>query len=237
MTSDDLKFYSCANSPHDDVSTLGGAIDTTIRILNTTIFTSDYISVVSSSASDIQDLVVLGRDFGGQPKIERLTLSGTTVVKGRELFDTILDVRLSSAAIGTVTIKQLEADTTWYTIAIGEKGATSIFKYSYASEGEIVTRYDKVFLKNTAAGDLSTATLELTADESGSLQVGFSGTGGTLSIANRKTAPVGITFTDGSQSIGTLSAGSTIGIWFKQELEESALPDVSSYTLNVAGNG
>lgn len=235
MNSSDLKYYAAANRPLNDDDPIGGAIDLTTRILTTTIFNDYPVTVVSTSASDTQRLVIYGRDKGGYPRTENITLNGITSVIGKTIFDTILEVRLVSIAIGTITI--VNDDGLWYTIAIGEKGATSLFKYVTASEGQDITRYDKLFIKNTFNSDLTVGTLELTVDGSNSLQIGFSGFGGSLTSANRLTAPSGITFADGLHTIGTLSAGNTIGVWIKQLLLAGSLPDESDYTLNIVGTG
>lgn len=239
ISASDLIFYAAANRPLDDVSLVGGAIDIKTKILTTSIFANE-VEVLSSSASDTQSLYLYGRAKNGRKGIRVIQLNGTTVVADPFYFDQIFDIQLSSDAIGTVTIRKASTDVTFVTISAGSRGHTSLFKYSYASEGQTFTRYDKMFAKNTSGADSLYDASVLLIDESGNLTFGLdTSVNGNTSAANRKTAPSGITFYDLDTIVdvpGTdLASTARIGIWIKQVLRRRELPSNSDLVAAIAG--
>jgi len=227
----DLIFYPSASSPFDDISTTGGAINTAGRLMNAILTTREKLNYVSSSASDTTvEVTVRGLSFGGLDTIERITLNGTTVIKGKAEFRRILDIALSAAAVGTVTISKQSDSSSLRTVAAGITRYTTLFKFAYPLEGDDLVRYEKVFVKNTHGADaLSEAAIALVSDSS-VLSVGVAASqGDSVSIANRRTAPSGITFESADEYVditGTnLNAGSSLGIWIKQSLTEDQIID------------
>ena len=220
----DLVFYPSASSPFDDISTTGGAINTAGRLMNAILTTREKLNYVSSSASDTTvEVTVRGLSFGGLDTIERITLNGTTVIKGKAEFRRILDIALSAAAVGTVTISKQSDSSSLRTVAAGITRYTTLFKFAYPLEGDDLVRYEKVFVKNTHGADaLSEAAIALVSDSS-VLSVGVAASqGDSVTIANRRAAPSGITFESADEYVditGTnLNAGSSLGIWLKQTL-------------------
>src|SRR3989344_1853554 len=176
------------------------------------------------SASDTTvEGTVRGLSFGGLDTIERITLNGTTVIKGKAEFRRILDIALSAAAVGTVTISKQSDSSSLRTVAAGITRYTTLFKFAYPLEGDDLVRYEKVFVKNTHGADaLSEAAIALVSDSS-VLSVGVAASqGDSVTIANRRAAPSGITFESADEYVditGTnLNAGSSLGIWLKQTL-------------------
>src|SRR3990167_2960199 len=213
----DLIFYPSASSPFDDISTTGGAINTAGRLMNAILTTREKLNYVSSSASDTTvEVTVRGLSFGGLDTIERITLNGTTVIKGKAEFRRILDIALSAAAVGTVTISKQSDSSSLRTVAAGITRYTTLFKFAYPLEGDDLVRYEKVFVKNTHGADaLSEAAIALVSD-SGILAVGVAASqGDSVSIANRRTAPSGITFESADEYVeiasGTIPVNASFG--------------------------
>lgn len=238
IASSNLIFYASASKPMDDSSSVGGAIDLKTKILSTVEF-EDQIEILSSSSLDVQKLYVYGRAKSGHRAVRVIDLLGTTVVRDRFHFDTILDLRLTSDAVGTITIRKASTDVTFVSISAGSKGYTSFFKYSRSSEGQTRTRYDKCFLKNNHATDsLFNSSLYLSSvDEDVEFGLDLS-IDATLSSSNRLTSPSGITFSSDLTNTPTanLANGKAIGIWLKQTLLKNSLPESNDLVIAVGGS-
>ncbi len=65
----------------------------------------DTVTIVSAAAGDTQTATVYGLTVGGVGQSETLTLTGTTPVVGTATWSRILGVSLSSAAVGTITVR------------------------------------------------------------------------------------------------------------------------------------
>src|SRR3979411_2268578 len=100
-------------------------------------------------------------------------------------------------AVGTVTFRRQPAGATIYVIPIGERGTSALFKRSASGSG-ILIRYDKIFWRNNHATlTLNSALIRITADPDARIRQGIhTSTGDSATIANRLTAPGGITFVD-----------------------------------------
>lgn len=234
VSASDLVFYAAASKPLNDSDAGGGAIDLKTKIL-TAIEFDDSVSVVSSSVLDAQRLTITGRARNGLPIQRSIALDGTTVVRDRFYFDIVTDVRLNSDAVGTVTIKQFNSDTTFVSIAAGKRGWTSPFANAYPLERNNFERYDKVFLKNEHASvDLVLPAIKVSSEFE--MELGISAAvSDTLSIADRITSPADITFSDADSynSFATLAHGAHRGFWLKQILGGKTRPEDSSIVLTV----
>jgi len=110
VVSTDIVAYGSAVMPEDDTTTnIGGAIDTTTRVVFTDIAATGTVGVYSSDATDTQNVTITGRDSSGVIVSETLTLNGTTKVSGTQNFERILKIVLSAAAAGTVTVEDNQA--------------------------------------------------------------------------------------------------------------------------------
>lgn len=63
------------------------------------------VEVVSTNAGDTARCTVLGLDNTGAAAYELLDLNGTTATVGTQVFSAVLGLRLSAAAVGTVTVE------------------------------------------------------------------------------------------------------------------------------------
>ena len=239
----DLLPLGSASRPEDDTSTSGGAIDTGDRPSPMTLAADDDLEVVSSAAGDTtQQVTVTCRDTTGAIVTEQVTLNGTTAV----IFSTIgviervLKCVMDATAAGIVTLRRSVAGITVDTIPIGEVGFYGMFLKS-ASESGGTTRYEKIFWKNSHATlTLNSAELKLTADPSAKITAGAATTkDDSGSVANRKSAPGGVSFVDDNIAItvptGILAAGEAIGLWILMTLSADDSPLKTSHTTQLSG--
>ncbi|MFQ5702701.1 MAG: hypothetical protein ACE5HT_01630 [Gemmatimonadales bacterium] len=240
----DLIAYNALSRPEDDTSTGGGGIDIDNRPAFTPLAANDDLEVLSSAAGDTTQVVTVdGRDATGAFVTATATLNGTTAVilSPATTFERVLSVLLNADAVGTVTLRRSIAGATVYAIPIGERGASAFF-IAAASQSGAVTRYDKMFWRNAHGSlTLTTAQVQLTADPAAVIRQGVAATkGDTATIANRVTAPSGITFVDDSvqQAVPTNNLASTenIGVWIEQALAADNAAIRSTFTTELAGN-
>lgn len=241
IAASDLIALGSLSRPEDDTSTSGGAIDIDHRPEFTALTVNDQVEAVSSDGGDTtQQVTVYGRDATGAKVSDTKTLSGATPVVFTPTFERITKVVMDSDAAGTVTIRRDGAAGDLGTIPPGERGFYRMFLDS-ASESSQAVRYEKLFWKNAHGSlTLNTAAVELTADPDSKIEIGLAtAKDDSGSVANRKSAPGGITFVDDSvsQSVpgNTLAAGEGIGVWIKQTLAADNAPLKSSFTSQLSG--
>lgn len=237
----DLVEYLTANMPEDDASTSGGAIATTGRPDITQLTANSVIAAVSDGA-DTRTITVTGRLPSGVQDTEAIVLTGAVEVVGVKVFERFLKVVASAGdAARTVTIRQGAAGATRATLTPNETTRRILF-FGAASEAGASVRYEKTAWKNNHGTlALTTAQLTLTADPAAKFEIGVSAAkGDTVSVANRKTAPGGITFVDNgvAQSVptGDLGAGESIGLWYKLSLLAADAPQKTTVTSQLTGN-
>lgn len=237
----DLIFYSSASVPTDDASTTGGAIDQTMRVGGTQLSAAAKLAFVSDGA-DTRNVDIVGRLASGAVASETVVLNGATEVLSTNTYERFLSVKAqTTSATRTVTVKQGSGGTTVSTIPPNEKGFHIQFQKS-TSAASIQTRYEKQFgLNNNGTNSLLGANVTLTADPQAVIQIGLAtAVNDTGSVANRTTAPAGVTFVDDgvAQNVpGTdLAAGAKIGVWVQQTLAANAVAARSTFTLQLAGS-
>jgi len=243
IAASDLIPLGSASRPEDDTSTSGGAIDTGDRPSPMTLAANDDLEVLSSAGGDTtQQVTVTCRDTAGAIVTEQVTLTGTTAV----IFSTIgviervLKCVMDATAVGIVTLRRSVAGITVDTIPIGELGFFGTFLKS-ASESGATTRYEKIFWKNNHGTlTLNSAEMKLTADPSSKIKAGTAAAkDDSTSVANRKTAPGGVSFVDDNIAIsvptGILAAAEAIGLWIELSLTADDSPLKSSYTTQLSG--
>lgn len=236
----DLIAFASANMPVDDVATSGGAIDLLRRVVFTDLAADDDIEVISTAAGDTQNCTIKARDSTGVEKTETKALTGTTaaIFSTLGVVKSVQSVELASAAIGTITVRRSVGGLTIATIAIGERGFMRLFRGA-ASEAGATTRYEKFFWKNTHASlALLAAVVKQSADPSGKIQHGLAtAKDDTVSVANRKTVPTGVTFDDTNKNVpGTdLLNGQAIGVWLYMNLLANDAPIETTYTSEISG--
>jgi len=240
ITAAELIAYGAASRPEDDASTSGGAIDTQNRPEMTQLTANSVIAAVSDGA-DTRTLTVTGRLATGAIDTEALVLTGAVEVVGAKTFERILKLVLSGTdGARTVTVKQGSGGATRATIGPNELSRNGMFLKS-ASEASPVSRYEKFFWKNTNASlTLNDAEVELTADPAGKIKIGLATSkDDSGSVANRKSAPGGISFVDDNVAIAvptdTLAAGEAIGTWMEQSLLADDAAQKTTFTTQVSG--
>ena len=80
IVASDIVAYGSASMPDDDTPTgIGGAKDTSKKVVFTDISANDTVEILSSSGSDTtQTVTVFGRNTAGEIVSEAETLAGTT---------------------------------------------------------------------------------------------------------------------------------------------------------------
>ncbi len=242
ISATDLIWYGSANMPEADTGTGGGAIDTTVKVTFTDITPSGTVEALSSSASDTtQTLTISGLNVAGEAISEGHTLNGTNVVTFTSTFERILKAVLSGTTVGTITIRKTGAGGDLITLAPGLTSCRSIFINAVTPVSGTTYYYEKVFVKNTH-GTLSLTSSVITenADPSGLVEFGLAATlDDTVTIANRLTAPGGISFDSAAKNVANsqnLTAASAQGVWLKLTLAYTEVATKTSYTSRITGN-
>jgi hypothetical protein len=242
----ELVFYGSLDRPTSDNTITGGGIDIQNRPVFTQLGSNAALEVVSSAGGDVtQTLTVTGRDAASVYQTSTATLNGASAVQlsPATIFQRVLTVALSGTAAGTITLRKTSAGATLGTIPPGELGFFAMFINSYSS-GASQVRWEKVFLKNTDPTlALVLATVTLSADSVGGLITAGVGTAlnDTTTIANRKTAPAGISFAafgvpQGVPNSGSLTSGSAVSVWVCQALGVNQAVIDSTFAITVQGS-
>lgn len=236
----DLLVFSPANVPEDDATTSGGARSTTSRPTLTQLSAASVVAVISDGA-DVRDITVTGRLPNGTVDTEVITLTGAVEAVGAKTFERLLNVVASGTdAARTVEVREGAGGTVRATITPNETTRHIMFQQS-ASDAVPVARYEKQFwLNNHATIALTSSALMLTADPSAKIEMGVAtAIDDAGSVADRLTAPGGVTFVDDnvSQSVpgGVLDAGEAIGVWIEQSLAADDTPYKSTFTTRLSG--
>lgn len=241
IASTDLLLLGSLNRPLDDTSTSGGGIDVDHRPEFTQLAATDTLEVLSSSAGDTtQSITITGRNAAGAIISDTKTLNGTTVVAITGSFERVHSAVLSADTAGNVTVRRSSAGPTVGVIPAGERGFYALFQRS-ASEAAQAIRYEKIFWRNNHGTlTLTSADVTLTADPDSRIRIGLAtAVDDTGSVANRKTAPGGVTFSDDNVVLsvpgGNLAAGSAIGVWVEQNLPADDSPHRTTFTTRLRG--
>ncbi len=246
ITSSELKFYGSANMPEDDVSTSGGAIDTTVSVIFTDIAATDNVTVISDNAGDTMDITITGRLATGVIDTDVITLTGTTRAAGVKNFERILKIVLDSVATGTITVTR-DNSPTYTSIATLDPGILEARRLFYdsaaeASGGSSRDYYEKFFIKNTNSTlSLTNAVIAEYADPGANITFDLEdAVNDTNSISDRLgVAPSGMlgSFSGSNKTVpGTaLAAGSAIGVWLKLTLAAGTAAAKNTYTVRITG--
>lgn len=241
LTASDLIAYACANHPTDDTSLGGGGIDSTIRVAFTQLVVDDEVEAFSSSGSDTSVLTITGRKADGTFTSLGLTLTGTTAVASVIQFSVIYSVTYAGPAVGVLSLRRSPNGATICIVPAGEKGISMLFANAVSAVAQTI-RYDKFFWKNVnGLTSLLTGNVRIISDPDSRMRQGIAlAVNDSVTIANRLTAPAGITFVDDNidQAIpggGTLPAGSAIGVWVELTLPATDSEHKSTLTMQISG--
>src|SRR5579872_1195910 len=104
VSQNQLYFYGSANMPEDNVSTVGGALDTTKLVFFADISPNGLMDYVSSSSSDTAATITLtGLDATGVSQAETKTLNGTTIVNGAQTYERLMKgIAGGTTAVGDI---------------------------------------------------------------------------------------------------------------------------------------
>jgi hypothetical protein len=244
IVSTDLIAYAALSRPEDDVSTTGGAIDPDTRAALTQLAANSEIQALSDSSADTTPvLTVVGRKADGSIATATVTLNGTTAVTltPSTTFERVLKAYIDRDAVGKVTVRRVTGAVLIGEIPAGERGFVALFQRAI-SEASQTIRYEKIFWKNAHATlALNNAAVMLTADPSSKIRIGLAAAkGDSATIANRKTAPGGITFSDDNVSLsvptGGMAAGEAIGVWIEETLAAADAPVRSTFNTQLTGD-
>ena len=261
----DIIVYGAANMVEDSTSTVGGAIDKTIKILDQDmgdVGGTDTVDVVSDNAGDTtQTVTITGRDASGIIQTEVLSLAGTTPDTGVQSFERILKIVVSATYIGTLTVSENSGSATLVTlegtgaapggVAVLENRRPFYNAEAEASGGSAVTLYEKVFIANTHASlALLTATTEMTFDGTASI-IDYDlavAVNDSVTEPNRLTEPAGgdmlgaPTWDDAVKivpggNLGDRVTGTAdhIGVWMRMSMAAGQAPQNTFVTFNVVG--
>jgi hypothetical protein len=232
--------FSSASEPTDDVSTTGGAIDTTSRP-ELTQFTGAARLSLTSDGTDTRSVTIDYRDATGALLQEVLALTSAVEKLSTATMSRIERISIATTdAARTVTLRQGTGGTIIGTITPNEKTRHIRFRNS-ASAGTQKIRYEKSFWRNgDATLTLLSPSVLLTADPAAKIRIGVAATyGDTATIANRLTAPAGITFVDDNiaptMPSGGIAAGGAIGVWEEQTLAINDVAQTSTFTEQLSG--
>lgn len=246
ISSDDIRFYGSANMPEDNVSTSGGAIDLTTKVIFSDIATTDNVTVISTSVADTGNITITGRLASGIISAETLGMTGTVRLVAANNYERILKVELASAPSGIITISR-DNSPTYSQIATMESGVTTVRRLFYDSSADVSggsarDYYEKIFVKNVNATlALSNAIVIEQADPSAYTTFDLeSSKGGSNSVASRlDTVPSSMlgSFTSANKTIpgGYLGSGEACGIWIKLSLASGVAASKSTITYRITG--
>lgn len=241
VANSDLVIYMALNKPTDDTGTAGGDINSSIRATFTDPSSAATIKFVSTSAVDLQNVAVTGRNAGGSIVSETLAINGTTTVTSSNIYERILTCVLSSGAAGVITASgngvNKVAD-----IPIGESGFCRPFYDATSSISTTKTLYAKVFVKNNnSTSTLENATvIEVSSGLYSKIDFGLEDSKqSNQTVTNRTTAPTGI---GGGFGVGpsgmvgsTLAAADYQGMWLKMSLGAGESAANSFYEVQISG--
>lgn len=240
IVASDLVAYCSANMPNDDTSTSGGAIDPLRRIDFTQLAANDTIQALSSSGADTMNLTVTGRKTDGSVASETIALNGVTPINFANTYERIIKAELASAPAGSVTVRRTTGPVTIRVIPAGERGFLAIFRQLASDPVSQKDYYCAFFWKNTNGSLALTASyIKENSDPvnrvTHALAVALDDS---TSVANRITAPGGLTFDDADKNVPNsqnLSAGSAIKVWLRLRLPGGDAANKATYTSEIDG--
>jgi hypothetical protein len=243
VVASDIVIYASVNMPTGDTGAAGGDINSGVRVVFDDIVPTSLVEVVSDSGNDTQNVTIVGRDSAGLIQTDTFALSGTTAVSGAQLFERILTATLDGVATGSITFRETVTNTGIAVIYPTESGFRRPFYNAIANPagGADKTLYEKVCIKNNnETNALLTATVtEISSGLYNIVQFGLEPTlQATESVADRTTAPTGVTYYGAAASGvagGDLSSLSWQGTWLQLTLTAGTAAQNSYYQLRVQG--
>lgn len=244
----DMIVYGSANMPDDDSGVnVGGAIDTSVRLVFTDISPAGTVEVNSNNAGDVtQNVTITGLDASGVLVSEVLgPLTGTTYVTGSQIFERIMKMEVDAAHVGTLGLRETGPGDTLISAEPGVNEVRRLFYNAAADEtgGDERRYYEKVFMKNTHATlALTSAVISEVSDPLAvvnfAVESVLNGTDTNGATNNRLVAPAAYTFDNAAKAVAnsgnhTPSAGQ--GVWLELVLPAGTSPAKSTWTFKESG--
>lgn len=242
LASEIVIYGSTVMAEDDTTGSVGGSINTAIKMEFTDISPSGTVEMLSSAVGDTTQTVTIHyRDTQGVLTSEQKTVNGTSVVAFTSTMERIMKVVMSATATGTVTIRKSSVGATLVTM---EPGITQVrrpfYNVSAPATGSKIYM-EKVFCRNNnTTTALTSATIAEQADPSTKITFAVAPTlEDTATTTNRITDSTALTFDNTTKSVansGNLTATSAQGVWLKLSLNDTDVATKTTYTLRVQGN-
>lgn len=251
VTANDLVLVGCQYHAEDDSSQQGGSIDKgkLLSFSNQDIQSPDEIEAIASVAITAT-ITIYGKSAVGASISETLTFSSEAGPKTTALeFERVTKVVVASGSIpasATVTIRRESDDAeilTLYGSSVSPSG-TEVSEVRKMFLGATIpatgsnTYYEKAYYLNAHDTDtLGLSEVSEFADPAGRFTFAIEATAdGSSVIANRLTAPSGLTFDNAAKSFGNLNAGEAIPVWVRLVLPSTESPQKTSFTKRLSGS-
>jgi len=241
----DILLQGATNRPEDDTSSAAGARDATARPLDQQMTATETLELVSDNAADTMNATIRRRLPSGVIQQEVVAVNGTTPVTiPNGDAKRIVEYFLASAPTGSVSLRtQGGAGTTYHTINPGEVRGFELFPNAQAdvSGGSPRIFYAAVYDYNGHATEaLLAAVTRSVADPDARFRFGNApAQGDVAALANRRTAPAGVTFVEESndQAIPGTDLGGTAAIcrYLEMTLAAGDTAGISTFDLEIEG--
>jgi len=248
VVANDIRIYAAVNMPEDNSSTVGGAVNTGIRVVFEDVHVTGPIKCSGSDTAGSGELLVRGRNAAGSIISETVTINGTGFTNTSNSYERLLDIRLNHSMSGSVVTTY--SNITGALIATLQEGVSGVRRPFYdaaadSAGGAERIFYEKVFVtnQNDVNALLSAQITEVASGLNAEINFGIeSGTEGAQTVARRTgtdAVPTGVTtFGAGPVSFpGTdLGTNENRGLWLQMTLAAGASATNSFYQFSVTGN-
>ena len=247
-----LVLYGSATMPDSDAPlTIGGAINTKIKVEMTEIAPSGRIEMISVAGQSGYNLDVAFRRTNGVAATELKNINGATIVTFAATMERILKIVASTSIhTGLITLRKLSSGTTLGTLPNGVSQIRRPFYNAVAPDSGTRSYYEKVFFKNTHGTlALTAASIIEQTDPSGKITFALDGAAAACPLnmtinngAFSRLVPPSArisAFSNATKAVrrsGTFTQGSYQGIWLRLLLTNTDAATKTSYTIKCKGN-
>ena len=248
VVANDIRIYAAVNMPEDNSSTVGGAVNTGIRVVFEDVHVTGPIKCSGDNTAGTGNLFVRGRNTAGSIISETVAINGTGFINTTNSYERLLDMRLNHSMSGSVVTTY--SNITGALIATLQEGVSGVRRPFYdaaadSAGGSSRTFYEKVFVtnQNDVNALLSAQITEVASGLNSEIDFAIeSGTEGGQTVPRRTgidSVPTGVTvFGAGATNFpGTdLGANENRGMWLQMTLAAGASATNSFYQFQVTGN-
>lgn len=247
LSTGEIQFYGANMHPNaDQVGGVGGAINSGIRITFNDISSNGVVEAISTSASDIYNVVVSGRDSAGILQGETLTLNGVTPVTGAQAFSRINLVTTTGTPVGIIRVRKSSDDVTIAEISGSIRTVRRLFINATANAAGGAARqfYEKIFIRNdNLTTALLNASLVESSDPPGVVEFAFesgyngsnSGTGRLDTVPSSMASGSFDSTTKSFPGATNLGPSSGVGVWVRMTIAGGASATGFAWSCQVNG--